>query len=64
MRVPAHSFRDFFVGSVKEFYERGRGQRFFTLRFLGGLATAAGQNYKMPLEEQYPTGLTPEALAG
>ena len=63
-RIPAASLRESFVGSVKEFNERWRSDRLFLLRFLGGMATGAGQDYRKPLEKQYPSGLTPEALAG
>ena len=62
--VPASEFRGFFVSSVKEFYARGREERFFLLKFLGGMATSAASRYKMPLEKQYPAGLTADVLTG
>ena len=58
------SLRERFVNSMQEFYSRGRSERFFLLRFLGGLVTASGQNYRRPLEAQYPSGLTLDVLAG
>lgn len=63
-QLPLSSFRQFFVGSVKEFYDCGRRDRLFLLRFMFGFLTAAGQDYRKPLEEQYPAGLPREALAG
>ena len=63
-KLPTSSFRQFFVASVKEFYDCGRGDRFFLLRFIVGFLTAAGQNYRKPLEQQYPAGLPRQALAG
>jgi len=62
--LPATSFRQFFVDSVQEFYDCGRRDRLFLLRFMGGFLTAAGQSYRRPLEQQYPAGLPREALAG
>lgn len=63
-KVPTSAFRQFFIEGVKEFYDRGRSDRLFLMRFIGGTLTAAGQNYKKPLEQQYPTGLPREVLAG
>jgi hypothetical protein len=62
--IPPHAFRQFFVTSVNEFYDCRRSRRFFLLRFMFGFLTAAGQEYRKPLEQQYPTGLPREALAG
>jgi hypothetical protein len=61
---PASAFRALFVNSMQEFYNRGRSERFFLLRFFGGLLTASGQNYRLPLERQYPSGLTLDVLTG
>jgi hypothetical protein len=60
----APTFRARFVSAVQEFYDRGKGDKFFVMRFIGGVASAAGQNYRRPLEQQYPSGLTLDVLTG
>jgi hypothetical protein len=57
-------FRQLYVKSVKEFNDHSRRDRLFLLKFVGGMAAASAQRYKKPLEQQYPSGLTPEMLAG
>ena len=61
---PASALRALFVKSMQEFHERGRSERFFLVRFAGGLASSSGQNYRKLLEQQYPSGLTLDVLTG
>ena len=62
--VPAAAFREFFVASVKEYNAHAREERFFLMKFVGGMATSAGKRYRMPLERQFPAGLTADLLTG
>ena len=64
VELPVANFRERFLKSMREFYDCGKSQRFFLLRFFGGLASSAGQNYRRPLEQQYPSGLTLDVLTG
>ncbi|HEX6184874.1 MAG TPA: hypothetical protein VFZ44_13395 [Pyrinomonadaceae bacterium] len=62
--LSAVPFREFFEKSIREYNDFSRRERFFLLKFVGGMATASAQRYKKPLEQQYPSGLTPKMLAG
>lgn len=61
---PAADLRARILKSMREFYECGKSQRFFLLRFLGGVASSSGQSYRRPLEQQYPSGLALDVLTG